>query len=57
MADKKEYINWFLAEIRLLADEGIIPDETAAALTGYYDSKLKGLPSSRNIYALVLGVI
>lgn len=57
MADKKEYINWFLAEIPLLADKGIIPDETAAALTGYYDSKLKGLPSSRNIYALVLGVI
>ena len=57
MANKKEHINWFLSEIPLLTEKGIIPAETAAALNEHYQDRLKSLPSFKKIFSLILGLI
>ena len=57
MVNKKEFINWFLDEIPVLKEKGIIQDDTAAALTEHYISNLAALPHPRNIYSLVIGLI
>ena len=57
MAKKREYISWFLDEIPILKDKGIIQDDTASALTEHYRSNLAALPTPRNIFSLVIGIL
>ena len=58
MADKKECINWFLEEIPILTEKGIIQAETATALTEHYRSDLAAQPPKREILAVgVIGVV
>ena len=52
MADKKECINWFLEEIPILTEKGIIQAETATALTEHYRSDLAAQPPKREILPL-----
>ena len=57
MAKKREYISWFLDEIPILKDKGIIQDDIASALTEHYRSNLAALPTPRNIFSLVIGIL
>lgn len=57
MADKKQYIKWFLAELPQLTEKGIIQRECAALLEEHYRSRLAAFPAPQKVFALVSGII
>ena len=57
MADKKQYLKWFLSEIPQLAEKGVIQSDTASSLELHYRSRLESLPGHQKIFSLVSGII
>ena len=51
MADKKQYIKWFLAELPQLTEKGIIQRECAALLEEHYRSRLAAFPAPQKVFA------
>ena len=57
MSGKYHFIRWFLREISILREAGVIEEETAKKLREYYNDRLAHRPAKRNYFILMMGIL
>ena len=57
MAEKKNSIRWFLRELPVLREAGVIDDEALQSLRNHYKEKLSSCKGPREYFVFMLGIL